>query len=125
MAPPFVTHLECSATGARLAHDRLHGLSPAGAPLLLHYDLEAIGRAVRKADLAARPPDMWRYREFLPLAGGPDGGPGRAGGAGSTVQHRLGIEGSATRDCRRSPCRQYRASSIETVRKIFSSVLNA
>ncbi len=69
-APPdnsHVSHLECSATGERYENDRLHGLSRAGAPLLVRYDSSAIAAAVTKADLAARAPDMWRYREFLPL----------------------------------------------------------
>jgi len=63
----YVSHLECSATGERYEHDRLHGLSRTGAPLLVRYDLPAIAAAVNKADLANRAPDMWRYREFLPL----------------------------------------------------------
>ena len=65
---PFVTHLECSLTGRRYPAGELHGLSDAGAPLLVLYDLEAIGRAVDKETLLHRSPDMWRYREFLPLA---------------------------------------------------------
>ncbi|MEE9231238.1 MAG: threonine synthase [Acidobacteriota bacterium] len=35
-------------------------------PLELKYDYEAIGRAVRRSDLANRPASMWRYRELLP-----------------------------------------------------------
>lgn len=63
----FVSHLECSKTGARFAKDTLYGMSPAGAPLIVRYDLDALGRSVSKDVIAARPPDMWRYREFLPL----------------------------------------------------------
>ncbi len=65
--PTFVTHLECSATGTRYEPDRLHGLSDAGKPLLVKYDLDGISAALDKETLAARPPDMWRYREFLPV----------------------------------------------------------
>ncbi len=65
--PTFVTHLECSATGERHAADVLHGLSAAGKPLLVRYDLEALAGSVTKDQLGARPPDMWRYREFLPV----------------------------------------------------------
>ncbi|NNC91351.1 MAG: threonine synthase, partial [Acidimicrobiia bacterium] len=65
--PTFVTHLECSATGERYEADQLHGLSDAGKPLLVHYDLDGIGGSIDKEALAARPPDMWRYREFLPV----------------------------------------------------------
>ncbi len=65
--PTFVTHLECSATGERHEADRLHGLSRAGKPLLVRYDLAALGEAIDKETLARRPADMWRYREFLPV----------------------------------------------------------
>ncbi|MFQ5775265.1 MAG: threonine synthase [Kiloniellaceae bacterium] len=65
--PTFVTHLECSMTGERFEADRAHGLSAAGKPLLVRYDLEALGGALDKASLAARPGGFWRYREFLPV----------------------------------------------------------
>jgi threonine synthase len=65
--PTFVTHLECSLTGERLPADQLAGLSTAGKPLLVRYDLDAIGRTLTKAELETRPEDMWRYREFLPV----------------------------------------------------------
>lgn len=65
--PTFVTHLECGMEGDRYEADRLHGLSKAGKPLLVRYDLEGIAAAVSKDDLAKRPPDLWRYREFLPV----------------------------------------------------------
>lgn len=65
--PTFVTHLECGLEGDRYEADRLHGLSKAGKPLLVKYDLEAIARSTSKAELATRPADLWRYREFLPL----------------------------------------------------------
>ena len=65
-----VTHLECSETGEHHPKDTLLGLSKAGAPLIVRYDLDALSAAIDKETVAARPPDMWRYREFLPL--GPD-----------------------------------------------------
>ena len=65
--PTFVTHLECSETGKHYEADTLQGLSEAGKPLLVRYDLEALGKAVSKDDLARRAPEFWRYREFLPI----------------------------------------------------------
>jgi threonine synthase len=65
--PTFVTKLECGATGAELAPDQIHNLSEAGKPLLVRYDLEGVGKAVSRDDLAAREPDLWRYRELLPV----------------------------------------------------------
>jgi threonine synthase len=65
--PTFVTHLECGLKGDRYEADRLHGLSQAGRPLLVRYDLPALAKAVTKDDLKSRPADIWRYREFLPV----------------------------------------------------------
>jgi threonine synthase len=65
--PTFVTHLECSMTGERYEADVLHGLSRVGRPLLVRYDLEAIRAAVPPAMIAARPTDLWRWRELLPV----------------------------------------------------------
>jgi threonine synthase len=65
--PTFVTHLECSATGERYAADEVHNLSRAGKPLLVRYDLDGVKKALSKDALASRPPDLWRYRELLPV----------------------------------------------------------
>ena len=65
--PTFVTHLACGLTQERFQSNRLHGLSSAGKPLLVYYDLEALAGSLSKADLASRTMDMWRYREFLPV----------------------------------------------------------
>lgn len=65
--PTFVTHLECSLTGERYEADRLHGLSAAGKPLLVRYDLDGVKAALTKDALAARPMDLWRWRELLPV----------------------------------------------------------
>ena len=63
----FVTHLECAMTGERHEADQVHNLSRAGKPLLVRYDLEGIRKRLTKETLAARPPDLWRYREMLPV----------------------------------------------------------
>ncbi len=65
--PTFVTHLECAYTGERYPADQVHNLSRAGKPLLVRYDLPAIAKALSKPALAARAPDLWRYRELLPV----------------------------------------------------------
>src|SRR5215467_5023559 len=65
--PTFVTHLECSFTGERYEADRIHGLSKAGKPLLVRYDLAGVKKVLTKDALAARPFDLWRYRELLPV----------------------------------------------------------
>jgi threonine synthase len=65
--PTFVTHLECSATGARYPAGELHNLSRERKPLLVRYDLAAIKKELSKEALAGRPRDLWRYRELLPV----------------------------------------------------------
>jgi threonine synthase len=60
-------HLECGATGERIEADRLHNLSPAGKPILARYDLDALARELDRDRLASRAPDLWRYRELLPV----------------------------------------------------------
>lgn len=65
--PSFVTHLECSYTGERYPADEIHNLSRAGKPLLVRYDLAGVKKALTKDALAARPADLWRYRELLPV----------------------------------------------------------
>jgi threonine synthase len=64
----FVTHLECSKTGDHLPSGTVHNLSPAGAPILVRYDLDAVAAQLTKEKLASRPADLWRYRELLPVA---------------------------------------------------------
>ena len=63
----FVTHLQCGLKGDRYEADQVQGLSQAGKPLLVKYDLPALGERVSQKELATRPPDLWRYREFLPV----------------------------------------------------------
>jgi len=65
--PSFVTHLECAMTGERHEADVVHNLSRAGKPLLVRYDLAGVRKALSKETLAQRPPDLWRYRELLPV----------------------------------------------------------
>ena len=68
--PSFVTHLECAATGEHHTPDTVHGLSRAGKPLLVRYDLAGVAKAIPRDGLRDRAPDMWRYRELLPVRRG-------------------------------------------------------
>jgi threonine synthase len=65
--PTFVTHLECGLTGERYPADQLRGLSKAGKPLLVRYDLAKLARSVSREEITRRESDIWRYREFLPV----------------------------------------------------------
>jgi threonine synthase len=65
------THLECSVPcGAGPYDPRVEQhLCTCGAPLLARYDLEA-AKSWRRESLATREPNMWRYRELMPLFDG-------------------------------------------------------
>jgi len=63
----FVTHLECGLTGEQFPADTVPGLSSAGRPLLVRYDLEGAAAAVDRATVEARHDDWWKYREILPV----------------------------------------------------------
>ena len=63
-----VTHLECGACGLRHEAQRLHNLcSQCGKPLLVRYNFERAARSLTKESLKQREPDLWRYREVLPV----------------------------------------------------------
>src|SRR5262249_46172775 len=67
----FFSHLECSVPcGApNLDSHQRHHLCVCGAPLLARYDLER-ARSWSRDSLKAREPNMWRYRELMPLFDG-------------------------------------------------------
>jgi threonine synthase len=65
--PTFVTNLECSWTGEIYEADRPHNLSRVGKPLLVRYDLDGVCASLSKQVLLARPNDLWRWRELLPV----------------------------------------------------------
>ena len=68
----YFSHLECSSgCGAGPFDPReSHFLCPScKLPMLARYDLDA-ARAWKKESLADRAPNMWRYRELMPLLAG-------------------------------------------------------
>ena len=68
MTETFVSHLECSITGKRYEAGEIHGLSEAGRPLLVRYDLEKMASRLTKEDIAnSKDPGMWRYASMLPV----------------------------------------------------------
>jgi threonine synthase len=63
-----VTHLECAACHLEHEARRLHNLCrECGKPLLVRYDLDQAARTLTRESLAGRRPDLWRYREVLPV----------------------------------------------------------
>ncbi len=68
MTETFVSHLECSLTGKRYEAGQVHGLSEAGRPLLVRYDLEKLAANCSRDDFAASgDPGFWRYAAMLPV----------------------------------------------------------
>ena len=49
------------------ASEKITQVCSCGAPLLVHYDLEAVSRTLTKETLLRRPADLWRYKELLPV----------------------------------------------------------
>src|SRR5918996_4268677 len=74
----FVSHLFCPRCGERHDPSEPHNVCTCGSPLVVEYDLDRVGAAVHREDLAGRDPTMWRYRGLLPAPGG--GGGGSLGG---------------------------------------------
>ena len=62
----FVSHLEGAIDGTAIPFGHLANLH-AGRPIWVRYHLDKIRQAVTPADIARRPPSLWRYRELLPL----------------------------------------------------------
>ena len=60
-----LSHLDCPRCGARHDAGQVQGTCSCGSPLLARYDLNLVQAGPR--DIAARPPDLWRYHELLPV----------------------------------------------------------
>ena len=63
-----VMHLECAL--CYLKHEArglLNLCRECGKPLLVRYDLKQAQRTLTKESLVGRRPDLWRYRELLPV----------------------------------------------------------
>jgi threonine synthase len=67
----YFSHLECSVPCGAPPRDprQRHFLCSCGAPLLARYDLDK-ARTWPRESLKGREPNMWRYREMLPLLEG-------------------------------------------------------
>jgi len=64
----YLSHLECPRCGRTYDADRVtNTCAECGAPLLVRYDLQALGKRLKPADLAGRPATLWRYYELLPV----------------------------------------------------------
>jgi threonine synthase len=67
----YLLHLKCRDCGRTYPAEPLAACEQCWAPLEPVYDYTRIWSDVPRRDLESRPPNMWRYRELLPLAGEP------------------------------------------------------
>ena len=63
----FTSHIECPKCSAHYEPDQPHQLCSCGSPLLVKYDMQKVAANMHKDVVARRPPDLWRYRELLPV----------------------------------------------------------
>jgi threonine synthase len=63
----LASHLECARCRKHLELGRVHNLCDCGSPLLVRYQLAGIEGSALRRRLASRPPNLWRYRELLPV----------------------------------------------------------
>jgi threonine synthase len=64
--PEYLSHLEAAIDGTVIPAGKLANLHN-GRPIWVRYHLDQIRTAITPADIALRPPTLWRYRELLPL----------------------------------------------------------
>jgi len=63
----YFTGLRCRMCGTTFPAAALFVCDQCLGPLEVTYDYEAIGRAVTRDAVSARPKNLWRYRELLPV----------------------------------------------------------
>ena len=69
MTESYVSHLECSITGKEYEANKIHGLSEAGRPLLVRYDLDKLKKEVSRDDISNSTINgLWRYAPLLTVA---------------------------------------------------------
>ncbi len=64
----YITSISCSACGKFYPVTQVNTYCPdCQAPLLSHYDLEAVRRCVDREEIRSRRRGMWRWHELLPV----------------------------------------------------------
>ncbi|MGH7916082.1 MAG: threonine synthase [Candidatus Binataceae bacterium] len=87
----YVTSLKCRECGQEYPLSPLHVCETCFGPLEVIYDYVRIRAAMSRAGVEARPHNLWRYRELLPVEGEPDIGP-NSGFTPLVRAERLGAE---------------------------------
>ncbi|MGH9325787.1 MAG: threonine synthase [Terriglobia bacterium] len=68
---PYVSHLRCRECRHEYELKPIAACEECWAPLEVVYDYDRLKAGLRREEIACRPPNMWRYRELLPLLGEP------------------------------------------------------
>jgi len=63
----FINGLKCRECGREYSKRAIAGCEECFAPLEVDYDYDAISRVLSSEVISARPKNLWRYRELLPL----------------------------------------------------------
>ncbi|MBV8139246.1 MAG: threonine synthase [Deltaproteobacteria bacterium] len=71
----YITNLKCKECGQEYPVAPLHVCETCFGPLEVNYDYAKIRAALTRAKIEARPHNLWRYRELLPVDGDPEVGP--------------------------------------------------
>ena len=67
----FFTSLKCRECGRHYPKEALHVCEFCFGPLEVDYDYGLIRKVLTRERIVSRPPNMWRYRELLPVEGDP------------------------------------------------------
>ncbi|VAV82304.1 Threonine synthase, partial [hydrothermal vent metagenome] len=67
----FIHALKCRECGKEYPKEALHVCEYCFGPLEVAYDYEAIKKVLTRELIESREPNMWRYKELLPLEGEP------------------------------------------------------
>jgi threonine synthase len=68
----YIINLKCRECGQEYPIEPLHVCETCFGPLEVAYDYERIKAAVSRAAIEARPRNLWRYRELLPVDAEPE-----------------------------------------------------
>jgi threonine synthase len=63
----LISHLECARCGKEFSPGAIYNLCPCGSPLWVRYDLRRAAASLALGRMGARPNNLWRYREVLPV----------------------------------------------------------
>src|SRR4030095_4697098 len=63
----YFTGLRCRMCGTAFPAEALFVCDQCLGPLEVRYDYDAIRAAVTRDEIGARPENLWRYRELLPV----------------------------------------------------------